>query len=218
MKKAIAIIAAVSMLAAACNTGHNNALPIYGNREAATKTVNGKAVTDTIYHTIPQFRFVNQYGDSITNKNLDGKIYVADFFFTSCPSICPVMHRNMLAVYKEFKDVSNFKILSHSIDPKYDSVAVLKKYADNLGVSGQTWWFLQGKKEDTYKLADSYLVSRPKEDSSVAGGLVHDGYFILIDKQKRIRGTYDGTQPDQVGKLIADIKELQTEPDQTLAQ
>lgn len=221
MKKRIGLILGLGLTGAlltACHTGHNNALPIYGNREAVTKTIDGKQVTDTAYHIIPNFKFVNQYGDSITNKNLNGKIYVADFFFTSCPSICPVMHRNMLAVYKEFKDVANFKILSYSIDPKYDSVAVLKKYADKLGVNGQTWWFLQGNKDSTYKLADSYLVSRPKEDNSVAGGLVHDGYFILIDKQKRIRGTYDGTQPDQVTKLIADIKELQTEPDQTLAQ
>jgi len=220
MKRTRALILSIgvtSTLLAACNTGHNNALPIYGNREPVTKMVNGKSVTDTAYQTIPAFRFVNQYGDSITNKDLNGKIYVADFFFTSCPSICPVMHRNMLNVYKEFKNVSDFRILSHSIDPKYDSVAVLKKYADNLGVSGNTWWFLQGKKEETYKLAGNYLTA-VAEDKTAPGGYVHQGYFILIDKQKRIRGTYDGTLPDQVGKLIADIKELQTEPDQTLAQ
>lgn len=212
-------MAVIGLSLAACKWGgQKHALPILGNRNAVTKTINGKTVTDTVYQTIPVFRFVNQYGDSITNKNLDGKIYVADFFFTSCPSICPVMHRNMLSVYKEFKGESNFRIVSYSIDPKYDSVAVLKKYADKLGISGNTWWFLQGKKDETYKLADSYLVSRPKEDNTVAGGLVHDGYFILIDKQKRIRGAYDGTQADQVNKLIADIKELETEPDQTLVQ
>lgn len=200
----------------ACNTGHNNALPIYGNGEMTTKIVDGKSITDTVYH-IPAFRFVNQYGDSITNKDLTGKIYVADFFFTSCPSICPIMHRNMLAVYNEFKNAGNFRILSHSIDPKYDSVAVLKKYADKLGISGNTWWLLQGKKDETYKLASSYL-SSVIEDNTAPGGYVHQGYFILIDKQKRIRGTYDGTLPDQVTKLITDIKELQSEPDQTMAQ
>jgi protein SCO1/2 len=218
MKKQLGILAVIGLSLSACHLGQHKALPILGNRNTVTKTVNGKTVTDTVYQTIPAFRFVNQYGDSITNKNLDGKIYVADFFFTSCPSICPVMHRNMLSVYKEFKGESNFRIVSYSIDPKYDSVAVLKKYADKLGISGNTWLFLQGKKDQTYQLADSYLVSRPKEDSTVAGGLVHDGYFILIDKQKRIRGAYDGTQPDQVSKLIADIKELETEPDQTLVQ
>lgn len=123
----------------------------------------------------------------------------------------------MLAVYTAFKNESNFRILSHSIDPKYDSVAVMKKYADKLGISGNTWWFLQGKKEDTYKLAGSYLTA-VAEDKSAPGGYVHQGYFILIDKQKRIRGTYDGTLPDQVSKLIADIKELESEPDQSLVQ
>lgn len=212
-------MAAAAIGLSACKPGSgNNALPILGNREAVTKTVDGKTVTDTVYQTIPAFKFVNQYGDSISNKDLNGKIYVADFFFTSCPSICPVMHRNMLNVYNEFKNVANFKILSHSIDPKYDSVAVMKKYADKLGINGQSWWFLQGKKDETYKLADSYLVRRPTEDPSVPGGHVHDGYFILIDKQKHIRGAYDGTDAAQVTKLIADIKILQAEPDQSMAQ
>jgi protein SCO1/2 len=217
MKKAIFIIAGLAIIIASCKSKTNNALPILGNRDAVTKTANGKTVTDTVYQTIPAFKFVNQYGDSITDKSLNGKIYVADFFFTSCPSICPVMHRNMLNVYNEFKNVSDFKIISHSIDPKYDSVAVMKKYADKLGITGQSWWFLQGKKEETYKLATSYL-SMAGEDKSAPGGHVHDGYFILIDKQKHIRGSYDGTQPDQVTKLIADIKTLQAEPDQSMAQ
>jgi protein SCO1/2 len=217
MKKVIFILAGLAIIISACKSKTNNALPILGNRDAVTKTVNGKTETDTIYQTIPAFKFVNQYGDSITDKSLNGKIYVADFFFTSCPSICPVMHRNMLNVYNEFKNVNDFKIISHSIDPKYDSVAVMKKYADKLGITGQSWWFLQGKKEETYKLATSYL-SMAGEDKSAPGGHVHDGYFILIDKQKHIRGSYDGTQPDQVTKLIADIKTLQAEPDQSMAQ
>lgn len=191
-------------------------LPIYGNREPVTKTVNGKTITDTIYQTIPKFKFVNQYGDSISNKNLDGSIYVADFFFTTCPSICPVMHRNMLTVYNTFKNTSDFKIISHSIDPKHDSVPVLKRYADKLGITGKTWWFLQGKKEDTYQLAASYLVSKPQEDAKA--GYVHDGLFILVDKQKRVRGSYDGTDPKQVDLLIQDIKTLRAEPDETTAQ
>lgn len=217
MKIHLFFLAGIAIAISACISNTNNALPILGSHTPVTKTVNGKTVTDTVYQTIPDFKFVNQYGDSITSKNLNGKIYVADFFFTSCPSICPVMHRNMLNVYNEFKNTSDFKIISHSIDPKYDSVARLKKYADNLGVSGQTWWFLQGKKEETYKLAASYLTFA-KEDASAAGGHVHDGYFILIDKQKRIRGAYDGTVPEQVTKLIADIKTLQAEPDQSIAQ
>jgi len=203
---------------AACKSGDKKALPIYGNRQAVTKTVNGKTVTDTIYQTIPKFKFVNQYGDSITNKSLDGDIYVADFFFTTCPSICPVMARNMLKVFGAFKSTGNFKIISHSIDPKHDSIPVLKKYADKLGVTGNTWWFLQGKKEDTYTIAEkSYLVA-VSQDSTAAGGYVHQGYFVLVDKQKRVRGAYDGTDPKQVDQLIADIKTLQAEPDEMIVQ
>ena len=187
-------------------------LPIYGNRKPITKTVNGQTITDTAYQTIPAFNFINQYGDSITNKNLDGKIYVADFFFATCPSICPIMHRNMLDVYNTFKNTADFKIISHTIDPKHDSVPVLKSYADKLGVTGNTWWFLQGKKEDIYKLSESYLVRKPEEDAKQV--FIHDGSFLLIDKQKRVRGAYDGTDPKQVSQLIADIKTLQAEPDQ----
>jgi protein SCO1/2 len=187
-------------------------LPILGNREGVTKTVNGKTVTDTAYATIPDFKFVNQYADTITAKNLDGKIYVADFFFTTCPSICPVMHRNMLNVYKEFKDDENFRILSHTIDPKYDTIPVLKRYADKMGITGNSWWLLHGNKGDTYNIAKSYLQS--VQEKNPAGQFIHDGFFILIDKQKRIRGTYEGTDPKEVDKLIADIKILKAEPDQ----
>lgn len=201
----------VLAVSACSNSASQQTLPILGNREATTKTVDGKTVTDTIYQTIPKFSFIDQYGDSVTNKTLDGNIYVADFFFTTCPSICPVMHRNMLAVYKEFKNVGDFKIISYTIDPKHDSVTVMKKYADNLGVSGKNWLFLQGKKDETYKLAKNYMVEARE-------GNVHDGYFILIDKQKRIRGSYLGTDPKEVTKMIADIKTLQAEPDQTIAQ
>lgn len=217
MKKLIVLAAVASIAYSACKSGAGKALPIYGERHAETKTVDGKEVTDTVYQTIPQYKFINQYGDSISNKNLSGKIYVADFFFTSCPSICPVMHRNMLSVYNEFKNQNDFKILSHSIDPKYDSVAVMKKYADKLGISGSTWWFLQGKKDETYALAGKYLVS-VAEDSKAPGGYVHQGYFVLVDKQGRIRGAYDGTLPDKVQQMIADIKSLRTEPDQSVAQ
>lgn len=218
MRKQIILLAGVmTLLIAACGENKSNRLPIMGRKDPVTKTVDGKQVTDTVYQTIPAFKFVNQYGDSITDNNLNGKIYVADFFFTSCPSICPTMHRNMLNVYNEYKTNDNFKILSFSIDPKYDSVPVLKKYADKLGIAGQSWWLLQGSKDATYKLAGSFLTS-VGEDASVPGGHVHDGWFILIDKQKHIRGTYNGVDEVEVKKLIADIKILQAEPEQNVAQ
>jgi protein SCO1/2 len=214
MMKKLIMAAVIVLTWSACkfNSQQSQTLPIYGNRTPLTKTVNGKTTNDTLYQTIPPFYTVNQYGDSITNKNLDGNIYVADFFFTTCPSICPIMHRNMLSVYDAIKADKDVKIISYTIDPKHDSSAVLKKYADKLGIAGNSWWLLQGKKEEIYKLSESYLVSKPQEDSKQL--FIHDGYFILVDKQKRIRGTYDGTVPEQVTKLIADIKTLKAEPDQ----
>jgi len=207
------------LLWSACKFGSDKkTLPIYGNRAPVTKTVDGKQVTDTIYQTIPPFKFVNQYGDSISNKTLNGNIYVVDFFFTTCPSICPIMHRNMLKVYETFKSTGNFKIISHTIDPKHDSVPVLKKYADKLGITGNTWWFLRGRKEDIYTIAEKNYLVAVKQDSTAAGGYIHAGYFVLIDKQKRIRGSYDGTDPKQVDQLIDDIKTLQVEPDQMIVQ
>jgi protein SCO1/2 len=211
MKKLIGAVSIIFLLSA-CNGGHHKTLPIYGNRRAVTKMVNGQTVTDTDYATIPPFKFVNQYGDSVGDKNLAGKIYVADFFFTSCPSICPIMQRNMLTVYNTFKDTGDVKIISFTIDPKYDSVKVLKKYADKLGVSGNSWWFLQGKKDKTYQLAQNNYLVAVNADSTVAGGYVHQGYFVLVDKQKRVRGAYDGTDPKQVAQLVDDIKTLKEEP------
>ena len=200
------------MVFAACKSNTAKVLPIYGNRSAENKTVNGQQVTDTVYQTVPAFQFVNQYGDSVGSKNLQDKIYVADFFFTSCPSICPGMQRNMLTVYNTFMDTADVKIISFTIDPKHDTAAVLKKYADKLGVSGNSWWFLNGDKDKVYELATkSYLVG-VTQDSTAAGGYVHQGYFVLIDKQQRIRGSYDGTDPKQVDQLIADIKTLKAEP------
>lgn len=210
MRKLFLGIILLSVLNACSNK--QSKLPILGNREPVTKTVDGKTVTDTVYATIPDFKFVNQYADTITAKSLDGKIYVADFFFTTCPSICPVMHRNMLNVYKEFKDDGDFRIISHTIDPKYDTIPVLKRYADKMGITGNCWWLLHGNKGDTYNIAKSYL--QTVQEKNPAGQFIHDGFFILIDKQKRIRGTYEGTDPKEVDKLIADIKILKAEPEQ----
>ncbi|WP_183573367.1 SCO family protein [Mucilaginibacter sp. X5P1] len=212
MRKLTGVIVLVLLFGACKTNTTKNTLPIYGQRTAVTKTVNGQQVTDTDYQTIPAFKFVNQYGDSTGSKDLEGKIYVADFFFTSCPSICPIMQRNMLNVYNEFKNTPDFKIISFTIDPKHDTVPVLKNYADKLGISGNSWWLMLGARDSVYNLAaKSYLVA-VSEDSTVAGGYMHQGYFVLIDKQKRVRGSYDGTDMKQVNQLIDDIKTLQAEP------
>lgn len=193
---------------AACKNDTEKRLPILGEREPVEKQVNGKTITDTIYQTIPDFNFINQDSASITNRDFDGKIYVADFFFTSCTSICPIMHRNMLNVYNEFQGNEQVKILSHTIDFKYDTPSKLKDYAEKLGVKGDQWQFVKGTKDSVYRLAEKNYLVAVSEDSTARDGFIHQGWFILVDKKRRLRGAYDGTKPDQVDQLIADMKTL----------
>ncbi len=185
-----------------------------GEREAIEKVIDGKTVIDTLYLTIPSFSFINQDSIVVTDKDFDGKIYVADFFFTSCPSICPVMHRNMLKVYEKFKGNPDVKIISHTIDYKYDTPSVLKRYATKLGIEGTQWEFLRGTKDSVYTIAEQNYLVAVQEDNSADdhAGLVHQGWFVLIDKEKRLRGTgYDGTDEKQVDKLISDMQILLNE-------
>ena len=185
-------------------------LPILGERKVVEKNVNGEMKMDTIYTTIPDFSFVNQYGETITQKNTENKIIVVDFFFTHCPSICPKMKAEMLKIYNRYKDKNEVVILSHSIDPKRDSVNVLFSYAKKLGIAGNTWHLLTGEKDSIFGIAKKYL-AEVAEDEDAPGGLVHSGNFILIDKQKRIRGYYDGTTDEGAEKMIKDIEYLLNE-------
>lgn len=206
--KNILFFAMAIILFQSCSSNSDDRLPILGNREPVERIVDGKTVIDTIYQTIPPFSYFNQDSVAVTDKDFDGKIYVADFFFTSCTSICPIMHRNMLEVYKKFKDNSSVKLLSHSIDIKYDLPSRLKSYANKLGVEGNQWEFVHGSRDSIFNIASkSYLVSA-FEDSSDPQGLVHQGWFILVDTKKQLRGAYDGTKEDQVKKLMADMEKL----------
>jgi protein SCO1/2 len=191
-----------------CSNQSDIELPILGNREPVERIVDGKTIVDTIYQTIQPFSYFNQDSISVTEKDFDGKIYVADFFFTSCNSICPIMHRNMLDVYKKFKDNPKVKFLSHSIDIKYDLPSRLKIYATKLGLEGNQWEFVHGSRDSIFNIAaKNYLVSA-FEDSSDPQGLVHQGWFILVDTKKQLRGAYDGTKADQVKLLMEDMDKL----------
>lgn len=207
MKIGLGLIICGSLFFYSCENNKN--LPILGERDTKVVLVDGKSVTDTIYHTIPDFTFTNQYGKSVSNADFSGKkIYVSDFFFTSCPTICPKMKTQMSRLYKYFKDNNSVAFLSHSIDPRHDTVPVLQEYAKNLGVSGNQWLFVTGEKEKIYDIGLKGYMATAKEDSTAEGGFIHSGAFILVDKLQRVRGIYDGTKPDEVDKLQDDIEVL----------
>lgn len=137
----------------------------------------------------------------------DGKIYVADFFFTSCPTICPIMKSQMLRVYEKFKDDERILLLSHSIDPEHDTVEVLKEYASGLGIDAKRWHLVTGAKEEIYDTAYLYKLAA-MEDKNAPGGFIHSGSFTLVDPEGRIRGYYKGTEEEAVDRLIDDIGRL----------
>ena len=178
-------------------------LPIFGMRNIVGK--------DTVYHSIAPFRFVDQDSSVITNDSFKDKIYVADFFFTSCRTICPIMKTQMLRVYEAIRDMPDVLLLSHTIDPQYDTVHLLHEFARRLGVESKKWHFVTGLKDSIYKIAQTSYFATAMEDKTEPDGFIHSGAFLLIDKQKRIRGKYDGTKEEDVNRLIEDIKKLRKE-------
>jgi protein SCO1/2 len=208
INKNIILIVLFSGLLNACNFSSQNQLPILGNRVAEEKIVDGKTTVDTIYQTIPAFSLLNQDSIEVNNEMLKGKIYVADFFFTSCPTICPVMKKEMIRVYEEFKGNTQVVILSHTIDPDYDTLALLRDYASRLGSDGKQWMFLRGDRKQVYDLAEKGYYASAMVDSTEPGGFIHSGGFILVDKLQRVRGIYDGTSTNEVDKLMSDMELL----------
>lgn len=196
----------------ACN--NNKKLPYYGQREAQTiKDKDGNEKVDTVYQTIPDFKLLNQDSVEINQDLFKNKIYVADFFFTSCTTICPTMHRNLKTVYDEYKSNPDVSFLSHTIDFKYDKPSVLKKYAEKLGVDTKKWTFVYGTKDEIYHLAEHNYLVAVQEDSTAKDGYIHQGWLVLVDKHKHMRGAYDGTKMEEVNKLKKDIAILLAEKD-----
>lgn len=206
MKTSNLLLISIFLIGFSCKTESENTisaeLPILGERYVDDNQ-------DTVYHQIADFAFVNQVGDSISNEDVAGKIYVADFFFTSCPTICPIMKKEMLRVYEQYRDQPNFRILSHSIDPTHDTEAVLKDYAEKLGIEdAATWNFLTGDQEKIFEIGQTSYLTTAMSDQAEPGGFLHSGAFLLVDGNGRIRGVYDGTKSDQVDRLISDIPKL----------
>ena len=183
------LLIAVSVTATlGCNQSSRDPLPVIGTLD------------------IP-YTFTDQDNRPINQNLFRDRIYVADFFFTSCPTICPIMKSQMLRVYEKFKDDEQILLLSHSIDPEHDTVEVLKDYGARLGIEAHSWHLVTGTKEEIYDTAYRYGLAA-MEDKNAPGGFIHSGSFTLVDRQGRIRGYYKGTEEEAVDRLINDIGRL----------
>lgn len=217
MKKYIPIIIPVGILIALVfyfvNSGQQpelfKKLPIVGNHRLDTTSIeNGGMRIDTIFHSIPDFSFTNQDGNEVTQDAVEGKVYVCDYFFTTCQSICPIMSKQLDRVYDAWKDNPDVMILSHTVDPETDTPEQLKTYASEYEADTKRWIFLTGEKEALYTLARKGYLLDAEESFGGEEDFIHTQNFALIDKHRRIRGFYDGTDEKQVDQLINDISFL----------
>jgi protein SCO1/2 len=197
----LSIIVCLFFIAVSCQKPQEK-LPYLGN-----PVVEGK---DTIYPKISDFKFINQDSVVVTQQTFANKIYVADFIFLSCPTICPRMNTQLKLVYDVYKDNPNILFLSHTIDPERDTVDKLKLFSQSKGVSDK-WHFVTGNRDSIYSIATNSYFATAYKDSKEPGGYVHSGGFLLVDKNKHIRGVYDGTNPEETKRLISDIKILLNE-------
>lgn len=195
-------------LVSSCVESGPGSLPYLGESKILEKQSGDSVYFDTVLYEVPDFSFMGQDSQVVSKTSMNGKIYITDFFFTSCPSICPKMAKQMLRVYQTFNDEPMVHIISHTIDVRHDSIPVLKAYALKLGVEDASkWHFVTGDKEKIYAMAKSYFIAA-MEDEEAPGGYNHSGHFMLVDPDGRLRGAYDGTSEKEVTKLIRDIKIL----------
>lgn len=213
MRKALillAILVVPSVFYLVIKSGKNRyvSLEYFGPKTPVEKTVNGETVVDTIYHSISNFTLIDQDSNVVTEKITEGKIVVSDFIFTTCQSICPKMTVEMMRVQHAFKDNPNVIIISHTVDPEHDTPHVLKAYANKHNAITGKWYFLTGQKDSIYSLArHSYFVTAMEGDG-VVDDFVHSEQVVLVDREKHIRGFYDGTELVDVNKLIEDVNVL----------
>ncbi len=187
-------------------------LPFYNEATFTPHWIKPNDKSLDTFHKISDFNLTNQDGNSITQETFTGKIYIADFFFTSCPGICPKMTNNMNMLQEEFYTDDDVMLLSYSVTPEKDSVPVLKQFAISKGISSQKWHLLTGNQEDIYKLGRrDYFVEEDLGSEKDIKDFLHTENFILIDKNRHIRGIYNGINKTSINQLIADIKTLKNE-------
>lgn len=182
----------------------STSLPIYGERYFNTK------IGDTVYHTISDFAFIDQEGDTLKKADMQGKIFVANFFFTHCPDICPTMMSNLQYVYNKYKESPDIRFLSMTVDPKRDSISVLERYGYNLGAKPKQWYLLTGPKPMLYSAAEyDYLLATV--ETPIETAFIHSDMVVLVDTLFRIRGFYKGTDFNEMRRLSDDVKALVVE-------
>ena len=186
-------------------------LPIYQPAMVSEELVDGSIQHQMKYHKIADFSLTNQNGETITQDTYKDKIYVADFFFTTCQTICPIMTDHMYQIQKEILSDDDVMLLSHSVTPKIDSVAQLKKYAKKKGVIDRKWNLVTGDKKQIYELARKSYLAVKTQGNGDQYDMIHTENFMLIDKKRQIRGFYDGTNPEDIDKLLEDIETLKDE-------
>ena len=201
---------------AGSNRSENNVLRVYNPADVNPTLVDPSVQDVNKDHTIADFSFQNQLGNTITKVDVKGKIFVTDFFFTTCGGICPEMSTQLQRVQQEFSDDDNFMILSHTVNPSIDTVETLYKYAQRFEADSSKWWFLTGSKKDLYTMArKSYLIvpdeADPNFDHGGESDFLHTENFVLIDPDGRIRGFYDGTNPNEINELFRGVYDLKRE-------
>ena len=211
---------AATLFTTACTEPPKEAakLPIMGERDVRPRADGGPA--DTVFATVPRFRLVDQAGRVISNQTFAGRAYVADFFFATCPGICPKMQGELLKVYTKYAQDPRIAFLSHTIDPAHDTIPVLLDYAQRLGVTDAARWHFattgaHGEptaKDTVFQLARAYFTAA-QPDQQAPGGFAHNGTFALVDDQGHIRGLYDSLNPQEVTRLLAEVPVLLAEID-----
>ena len=193
-------------------TGRVVHLPYYNDESFTPHWLTPDSEKEKAFHKIPDFKLVNQLGDTVSQKTFDNKIYITDFFFTTCPGICLKMTGNMQKIQEEFIDDSNILLLSHSVTPSIDSVSVLKTYADKNGIIDSKWHLVTGDKTEIYNLGrNQYFVENDLGIPKDVNDFLHTENFLLIDKNKHIRGIYNGLNRASIAQLITDVKLLKSE-------